>query len=194
MASRSSTEEFSSARLVILVADFTAYTRLSRTHPDEVVAGFLDRFYAIAEDAVAGGGGRVVKFMGDAVLAVFPAEAAVAAVRAAITLQVQGERLASSYGFDMALGANLHLGPAVVAELGKGASRRLDVIGRAVNQTFLLGSAGGIRLSEPMYRQLPSDERTPWEKHKPPAVYVLGAADEPYATLRKEAAENALRW
>lgn len=191
---RPSPEELSSTRLVILVADLTGYTRLSRSQPDEVMAAFLDRFYCLAEDAITGGRGRVVKFMGDAILAVFPPEAAADAVAAVITLQVQVEALAAERGFAMALGANLHLGSAVVAELGKGSSRRADVIGRAVNQTFLLGSAGGIRLSEPMYRQLPSAERTPWEKHKPPAVYVLREGDEPYATVRKNAAENAMRW
>jgi class 3 adenylate cyclase len=173
MASRPSPEDFSSTRLVFLVADLTGYTRLSRENSDEVMAQFLDRFYCIAEDAVTAGRGRIVKFMGDAVLAVFPADAAVAAVGAAITLQVQAQKLASAHGLDMTLGANLHIGSAVVAELGKGASRRTDLVGRAVNQTFLLGRGGGIRLSEPMYRQLPSEERSPWEKHKPPAVYVL---------------------
>jgi class 3 adenylate cyclase len=194
MASRPPAEDSSSARLVILVADLTGYTRLSRSNSDEVMAQFLDRFYCIAEDAITAGQGRIVKFMGDAVLAIFPVESAVSAVAAAVTLQVQAEGLASASGFDMKLGANLHVGSAVVAELGKGSSRRTDVVGRAVNQTFLLGNGGGIRLSEPMYRQLPSGERGPWEKHKPPAVYVLGEGDEPYAGRRAEAARNAMRW
>jgi class 3 adenylate cyclase len=183
-----------STRLVLVVADLTGYTRLSRTHSDEIMAGFLDRFYCLAEDAVSEGGGRIVKFMGDAMLAVFPEERAAAAVAAVVTLQVQSEKLARSHGFDMALGANLHLGSAVVAELGKGSSRRSDVIGRAVNQTFLLGSGAGIRLSETLYRRLPSSDRGPWEKHKPPAVYVLGTHTEPYDQLKKSAAENMMRW
>ena len=181
-------------RHVIVVTDLTGYTRLSRSHPDEVMAEFLDRWYCLAEDAVSAGGGRIVKFMGDAMLALFPPESAAQAVAAVVTLQVQSEQLAKGYGFDMTLGANLHLGPAVVAELGKGPSRRTDVVGRAVNQTFLLGSGGGVRLSEPMYRQLPSSDRSPWERHKPPAVYVLGKSDEPYRVLRKTAAENMMRW
>ena len=190
----SSTPEYASTRLVILVADLTGYTRMSRSNPDEVMARFLDRFYGLAEDAVTAGQGAVVKFMGDALLATFPADAAVGAVRAAVELQVQSAKLASEFGFETTLGANLHLGSAVVAELGKGTSRRTDIVGRAVNQTFLLGSGGGIRLSEPMYRQLPSAERGPWEKHKAPAVYVLGQGDEPYGGHRAGGARNAMRW
>jgi class 3 adenylate cyclase len=186
--------DVSSSRFVFLVADLTGYHRVARAHSDEAMALFLDRFYRLAEHAVSEGGGEVIKFMGDAVLAVFPPDEAVRAVGATVTLQVQSARLAADHGFDMVLGANLHLGPAVLAELGAGRSRRRDVIGRAVNHTFMLGRGAGIRISEPVYRQLPSGERPPWEKHKPPAVYVLGESDEPYAAVRQTAAENAQRW
>jgi hypothetical protein len=63
-----------------------------------------------------------------------------------------------------------------------------------VNQTFLLGRGAGIRISEPVYRKLPSAERTPWIKNKPPAVYVLEAAGEILGGMGKTAAENAARW
>ena len=194
MASRPSVEDFSSARFVFLVADLTGYHRAARVHADEEMALFLDRFYRLAEHAIASDGGEIVKFMGDAVLAIFPPERAVAAVAATVTLQVQAAQLAAEHGLDMALGANLHLGSAVLAELGAGRSRRRDVIGRAVNHTFMLGRGAGIRISEPLYRQLPSGERARWEKHKPPAVYVLGQGDEPYAAVRKTAADTAVRW
>jgi class 3 adenylate cyclase len=70
-------------------------------------------------------------------------------------------------------GLSVHMGPAVEAELGTGSSRRSDVIGRTVNQTFLMGRGSGIRISEPVYRKLPSGERAPWSKNRPPAVYVV---------------------
>jgi hypothetical protein len=36
-----------------------------------------------------------------------------------------------------------------------------------------MGSGAGIRVSEPVYRQLPNDERTPWHKYQPPATYTF---------------------
>lgn len=54
-----------------------------------------------------------------------------------------------------------------------------------VNQTFLLGRGPGIRISEPLYRALPSAVRSPWVKHKPPAVYHLDAPDGIYAGMGK---------
>ncbi len=55
-----------------------------------------------------------------------------------------------------------------------GRSRRRDIIGHAVNQTFLLGRGAGIRISERLHRQLPVSDRAPWEKSQPTTVYVLG--------------------
>jgi class 3 adenylate cyclase len=191
MASRPAVEDFSSSRFIFLVADLTGYHRGSRSHSDEALALFLDRFYGLAERAITAGGGEIVKFMGDAVLAIFPPDRAAGAVAATVTFQREAAKLAADHGLDMALGANLHLGSAVLAELGAGKSRRRDVIGRAVNHTFMLGRGAGIRITEPLYRLLPSGERSPWEKHKPPAVYVL--TDQPDAAPRI-APGDAVRW
>ncbi len=53
-------------------------------------------------------------------------------------------------------------------------------------------------MSERVYRKVPSGERTPWDKRRLPAVYVLEDAGEPYVTdmrgSRKGPAQNAERW
>jgi class 3 adenylate cyclase len=158
------------------------------------MADFLHGYYSVAEDAVGSSGGRIVKFIGDAVLAVFPDSAAAGAVSAAVSMRRDVERLGQQAGFPVRLGVSVHMGTAVETELGKGSSRRPDVIGRTVNQTFLLGRGPGIRISEPVYRKLPSGERTPWSKHKPPAVYVLEEGGDVLGGSGKSAAENAARW
>jgi class 3 adenylate cyclase len=186
--------QFPSFPFVFLVADLSGYARAFRHQTDEQMAGFLDEYYALAESVISDGGGKVIKFMGDSVLARFVPEEAPVAVAAAVALSTQVERLAEQSGLSVSLGANIHLGTAVEAELGQGSSRRLDVIGRAVNQAFLLGKGPGIRISEAVYRKLPSGERTPWEKNRPPAVYVLASGRPPYEGMGKTANENAIRW
>lgn len=47
------------------------------------------------------------------------------------------------------------------------------VSGARVIHTFRMGSGAGIRISEPVYRELPSDRRGRWTKHQPPATYTL---------------------
>ena len=127
-------------------------------------------------------------------LSIFPPDAASEAVAAANVMQRAIADLTLDIGLDFRLGANVHFGKVIAKEFGTGSSRRYDVIGRAVNQTFLLGRGTGIRLSERVYRKLPSSERSPWDKRKPPAVYVLEDSGEPYAGLGKSPAQNAERW
>ena len=187
-------EAFASSTIVVLVADLDGYAKAFRIRTDVEMARFLDRYYRVAEDIIHEAGGQIVKFIGDSVLAAFPEHGGPQAVSAAVTLRSAVEQLGQQAGIPVRLGVNVHLGPAVDAELGQAPSRRRDIVGRTVNQAFLLGRGPGIRISEPVYRKLPSGERTPWSKNKPPAVYVLGEGGEVLTGLRKSATENAIRW
>jgi hypothetical protein len=46
-------------------------------------------------------------------------------------------------------------------------------MGAGVIHVFRMGAGPGVRISEPVYRKLPSGERTPWRKNQPPATYTL---------------------
>jgi hypothetical protein len=63
----------------------------------------------------------------------------------------------------------------VAGEFGPPGARQYDIIGAGVIHLFRMGSGAGIRVSEPVYRQLPSDDRRPWRKHQPPATYTLAS-------------------
>lgn len=157
-------------KLVLVTADLAGYTKAC-AHLDALsIAQFLDRWYRQAAEIIASRGGRVVKFIGDAVFAVFPPEAVVAAVDAASMLR---ETVAALRGNEwrIDLGANVHI--AIVAEGEIGPDHRYDVFGSGVNHLFRMGGGPGIRISEPVYRQLPNEARRPWNKMKPPATYTL---------------------
>jgi hypothetical protein len=47
------------------------------------------------------------------------------------------------------------------------------VIGSGVNHLFNMGGGSGLRISEPVYRQLANDARGVWRRNKPPATYSL---------------------
>jgi len=170
--------DFATTSLVILVADLKGYHHSFQSHSDVEMARFLDRFYTAAEDVVTGHDGRIVKFIGDAALSVFADGAARSAVAAATSLVTAVESLAASADVDVVLGANVHAGPVVTGSFGKGRSRQEDVIGRAVNQTFLLGRGAGIRVSDAVYALLPVGDRAAWRKGDPPGVYLLEKGPE----------------
>ena len=159
-------------KLVLLAADLAGYTKAC-AHMDALsIAQFLDRWYRQAAPIITSHGGRVVKFMGDAVFSVFPEEAAVGAVEAASALREAIKTLRGNE-WRIDLGANIHIAIVAEGELGPDDDRRYDVFGSGVNHLFRMGGGPGIRISEPVYRQLPNEARTPWNKVKPPATYTL---------------------
>jgi class 3 adenylate cyclase len=157
----------------LLTADLAGFARACTNLDALSIAAFLDRWYRQCSPLVTSRGGRVVKFMGDAVLAVFPEEAVLAAVDAASAMRVALGELRADTQWRVDLGANVHL--AIVAEgmFGPAEDRRYDVFGSGVNHLFLMGGGPGIRISEPVYRQLPNELRDAWNKQRPPATYTF---------------------
>ncbi|HUQ40187.1 MAG TPA: hypothetical protein VM030_08505, partial [Acidimicrobiales bacterium] len=115
--------------------------------------------------------GEVVKWLGDGCLAVFAADNAPGAVAAARACSDSVRALAQDLALPLELGANVHL--CTVADGEFGPQNRRDVVGAGVIFAFRMGGGAGIRISEPVYRKLPSDQRAVWAKYQPPAVYTL---------------------
>lgn len=165
-------------KLALFSADLAGYTRAT-AHLDALsVAAYLDEWYRHCGDAIRPRGGRIIKFMGDGCFAVFPEDRCPDAVDAALELARTTQRLA------VGVGTKLHLGVVAAGEVGPEGERRYDVFGSAVNFLFRMGGAGTLLISEPVYRQLPSDRRAAWERNKPPAVYSLA---QPRERRRREA-------
>jgi class 3 adenylate cyclase len=195
MDTKESRPEFAPTKRVITLIDLAGSTKAFQSKGDVEMAALFQQYYTDCETVLTTKGGTVIKFMGDACLATFPPDQAKNAVEAVLELQSKVTVLSEHYQVSIELGANLHLASAVEAEFGAGASRARDILGRGVNQTFLLGRGAGIRISEPVYRALPSTARSPWRKYKPPAVYHLDErAEGIYEGMGKDPATNAERW
>ena len=109
---------------IVLLTDLRGFTALTAVASEPELLRTLDRYFETVADAVHAGGGEVLKFIGDGVLAVFPADGACAAVFAA------RRALADNDG---KITAVLTSGPVSYGNIG--ARERLDftVIGPAVN-------------------------------------------------------------
>lgn len=195
MNANASAQQFVPAKRLIVVVDLASYAKAFQSHTDEQMASLVQEYYIDCDRVFTANGGTIIKFIGDACLAVFPPELAVQAIDAVKNLQVRIREIARQHQVDIGLGANLHTGSVIEGQFGSGSNQRTDVLGRAVNQTFLLGRGAGIRISEPVYRTLPSGARSHWRKHKPPAVYHFGAGPEGILeAMGKDPAANAARW
>jgi class 3 adenylate cyclase len=160
---------FQEAKRVVVAIDLAGFTR-AMTELDALnVATFLDAYYSLTGEAITRFGGRVVKLMGDGVFAAFAEEDAARAVDCVLELAERQAKLPAAKRHGTILGANVHL--ATIAEGEFTVDGKYDIVGVGVNHLFRMGGGGGVRISEPVYRQLPNDRRRAWQKMKPPATY-----------------------
>ena len=136
--------------LVILFADLRDFTRFAERRLPFDVVFLLNRYFQAMGEAVEGEGGRVDKFIGDGVMALFGLEGGVTAGCRSALLAARGmsERLAVLNGSlaaeldgPLRLGIGVHRGPVIVGEMGWGRTTSLTAIGDAVNTASRLEAA-----------------------------------------------------
>lgn len=121
--------------------DMRGFTTLADQRPAPEVVHILDRFFEAVAGPIGPHGGEVLKFIGDAVLAIFPvreddSDAACQRALRAATAAVQGVAALNAEGASppVDLGIGLHIGEVMYGNIG--ARDRLDftVIGAVVNE------------------------------------------------------------
>lgn len=135
---------------VVWLCDLRGFTALSETADGGEVVALLNEWFERMAAAVRTHGGEILKFVGDAMLAVFPTsaggeaaacEAALAAARDALTRMAAWNAEREVAGVrPVRFGIALHLGDVVYGNIG--ATDRLDftVIGAAVNRAARIES------------------------------------------------------
>lgn len=115
----------------ILVSDLRGWTRLNTELAVEDAVAIANTYFDILDSAVRAHDGEILKFMGDGVLAVFPAEAD--QVGAAQNALAAAQDALSQQAGDIRFGIGLHVGNVLYGNTGS--ERRLDftVLGTAVN-------------------------------------------------------------
>ena len=150
--------------------DLSRIGEWSSSEQDEVVGGFFQAFYALAAERIEGAGGRVVKFMGDAGLAVFATDRAEAVIFALCELTGEARALAGGAGLDAYLNVSVHAGPVLTGSFGAPGAERFDVIGKTVNVAARLGRRG-VSLSAQAFRCLSKNGRRRFDKITRPVTY-----------------------
>jgi class 3 adenylate cyclase len=167
--------------LLISFIDLTRFMAQSRRVGDVEVADILDEYYEAVGAAVEKGGGRVVKFIGDGALVVFPEEHVDSGVQTLLTLKESIDDLMTRRGWDCRLTAKAHFGVAVAGRFGVAGHKCYDVIGKAVNTAAAHGSleGTGITLSVAAFRKLGPALRRRFKKHTPPISYIRNEDSRP---------------
>lgn len=131
-----------SIRAAIWFCDMRDFTHFAESHRPEEVVGELDRLFEAVTTPITSRGGEILKFVGDAVLAVFPTgeDAADACGRARAAAEEALVRVAALPPREGAsgpprIGIALHLGDVFYGNIGAGNRLDFTVIGAAVNET-----------------------------------------------------------
>jgi len=158
--------------LGIAFFDLSPIPQWTSSDADARIASFFVEFYALAAERLEPAGGRIVKVMGDAGIAVFEKDAAEGVILALCDLGRDARRCARGLGLDTHLAVNVHVGPVVSGPFGPPGAERYDVIGKTVNITARLGRRG-ITLSPQAFRCLSPEGRERFEKITRPITYRL---------------------
>ena len=159
-------------KLGVAFFDLSRISAWADSEQDERVAGFLQRFYALAAARLEPAGGRIVKFIGDAGLVVFEPRAAEAAIGALDQLAREVRALGREVGLDTYLNVSVHVGPVLTGSFGAPGAERFDVLGKTVNIAARLGRRG-LTLSPQAFRCLSAEARQRFQKITPPVTYRL---------------------
>jgi adenylate cyclase len=136
-------------RAVIWLCDLRGFTNLSEALSRDALIDLLNSYFGPMCDAVASEGGEILKFIGDAMLAIFPIgddaaktckAALIAAARAQGSLVEENQRRGKAGLPRIEYGLALHLGDVMYGNIGSDTRLDFTVIGPAVNLTARIES------------------------------------------------------
>jgi adenylate cyclase len=136
-------------RAVLWFSDLRDFTGLNERLPPDQVLELLNNYFQLVGDALAKHGGEILKFIGDGVMAYFPAEDALfmpmvtaAALEAARQLiddaEAANEARATGGAEPIKFGIGLHVGTVTFGNIGTEDRLDFTVIGSAVNRASRL--------------------------------------------------------
>jgi len=163
--------DFTQVSLLVAFVDLSRFAAHTEDTDDVAVAAIVDDYYELIDATVRAAGGRVVKFIGDAGLVVFPAEAVDAGVLALFELKQGVDAFMAERDWPCRLMVKAHFGPVAAGSFGARGDKRYDVLGKTVNTTARLDSTG-VALSADAFRQLSPETRKRFKKHTPPIAYI----------------------
>lgn len=181
-------------KAAMLLADLRGFSALTDELPEERIIELLNAFFDLVVPGVIGNGGDVLKYIGDAVIAIFPVtgddpapacKSALAAARSALAaLQAASPEIQQRISMVIAL----HYGNATYGNIGSGNRLDFTVIGRDVNilsrlellckkvgRPLLMTDAFAAKVAEPVF-ELGHFELRGFHQHQ--AVYGLCQDDD----------------
>ncbi len=171
----------------ILISDIRDWTGLNARMPVAETVELANRYFEVIDKAVSENGGEILKFLGDGVLAIFPADPDMrSACHRALTAARSALKAAPST--DLKYGVGLHCGSVLYGNIGSEARLDFTVLGQAVNIAArieaLCGETGQPALYSGEFAGMVDAD------HLPLGQYSLKGLDRPAQIFAPLAAES----
>ena len=137
--------------VLVMFSDLRNFTTIAEGRLPYDIVFLLNSYFAILVPAIEAAGGRVDKYIGDGVMAIFeidrngPRNACRRALGAAAKIiaetQNLNQQLMQEFGIDLEVAIGIHYGPAILGVVGYGKVASLTAIGDTVNVASRLETA-----------------------------------------------------
>jgi adenylate cyclase len=185
--------------IAVLFSDLRSFTQFSEKKLPYDVVFVLNRYFAEMGQAIEGAGGKLDKFIGDGVMALFGTDrdireacrgAILAARRMVENLNKLNGSLANELGEPLRIGIGIHAGPGIVGEMGYGDANQLTAIGDTVNiasrlETMNKELGSQVVISDDVcryagveFRDFPSKEIEVRGRSEPIRIHVISNAED----------------
>lgn len=176
----------------VLFADLGGFTTFAESHASDDVHAMLNAYFDVIVPAVVAEGGRIDRYIGDAVMVTFNVSSyqpdhARRAARGALALQHAAASVARAHPEWPRFRVGLNSGPATVGMLGGGGERDYTVVGDTVNLAArfqVLAPPGGVVVGAGTLHAVPGLGATPLGtvsvkgRRQPVAAWLLESADQ----------------
>jgi adenylate cyclase len=182
-------------KAALLLADMRGFSRLTDELPEERIVEVLNAFFDLIVPGIIAGGGDVLKYVGDAVIAIFPlaGDGPAAACRLALAAAQTALAALDAAPLDIrqhvSIDIALHYGDAAYGNIGSGNRldftavgrdlnilSRLELLCKEVGQRLLMTDAFAAGISEPVF-EIGHFELRGFRRHQP--VFGLGQQADP---------------
>jgi class 3 adenylate cyclase len=178
--------------VTVFFADLKGFTRFSEENAPDVVRTMLNTYFEAVLPRVRDAGGRLDRFIGDAVMVTFNVSAdqpdhAVRAARAALAFQEAAQHIADRHPEWPRFRAGVNTGSAIAGVVGDGRERVYTVLGDTVNVAAHIESLapeGAVVISDATHRALPG------ARVKSLGTVTLKSRGEPMVIWRLESLDD----
>ena len=143
------------APLIVLFTDVHNFVRVTHEFKDGNSLAFLDEMYQRLGDEIVNRGGRIIKYLGDAILATYDAsreDAASQAIRTGFAIREAYDDLVSPLALrtETDLEVGISSGLCETGTVGHESLRGDDVFGEPVNEAAMIGHYRGVAVTAPV--------------------------------------------